>query len=175
MPEVFISYSADAKKWAEKLASSLRQEGLVTWSDFENLSPGERWFDQIQEALDRADFYVVVLGPRSLMTDPQDRECQGALERTWSDPNKRIIPVLIGNAAPPAFLRNWVPIRVEPGRSELRAFKKVTEIIKKSATPGKSQQERNHLGSGWRKRIRNIESTAKRRKSSKEPLLANEH
>ena len=54
MPDVFISYSADAKKLAERLACSLQKEGVATWSDFENVSPGERLYDQLQQALDQA-------------------------------------------------------------------------------------------------------------------------
>jgi TIR domain-containing protein len=164
MPDVFISYSADAKKWAGKLASSLRREGVVTWSDFEDLNPGERRFEQLQQALDQARCYVVVLGPRNVMRDWQDREWQGALERTWNDRDRRIIPVLIGHAVPPAFLRNWVSIRLEPGRNELPVVKRLAEIIKKSGAREELQRDGDRLGSGWRKRIREIESAAKRLK-----------
>jgi TIR domain-containing protein len=164
MPDAFISYSADAKKWAGKLASSLRREGVVTWSDFENLNPGERRFEQLQQALDQARYYIVVLGPRNVMRDWQDREWQGALERTWSDPDRRIIPVLIGHAVPPAFLRNWVSIRLEPGRNELPVVKRLAEIIKKPGAREELQRDGDRLGGGWRKRIRDIESTAKRLK-----------
>lgn len=160
MPDVFISYSADAKKWAERLAGSLQKEGLATWSDFENLSPGERSYEQVQQALDQAKFYLVVVGPRNLMRDWQDREWQGALERTWNDPDKRIIPVLVGHAEAPAFLRNWASFRFEPGRHESASVRRLAEIIKTHWRRQPSQQESDRLGRDWRKRIREIETTA---------------
>jgi len=130
MPDVFISYSADAKKLAEKLAVSLQEEGVATWSDFENVSPGERLYDQIQQALDQARFYLIVVDPRNTARDWQDQEWQGALERTWTDPHKRIIPILVGHAEAPAFLRNWAPFRLQPGRDESATARKLAETIR---------------------------------------------
>lgn len=174
MPDVFISYSADARKWAERLADSLQREGVATWSDFGNLRPGERLHDQVQRALDQATFYVVVVGPRNLMRDSQDREWQGALERTWTDPDKRIIPVLVGDAEAPAFLRNWASFRFEPGRHESASVKKLAGIIKAHGRGEQSQREGDRLGRDWRKRIREMESTAKRLKSRQDPPLIKE-
>ena len=168
MPDVFISYSADAKKLADRLAGSLQSEGVATWSEFENLSPGERLYDQIQQALDQAKCYLIVVGPRNLMRDWQDQEWQGALERTWTDPDKRIIPVLVGHAEAPAFLRSWAPFRIEPGCDESASVKKLAEIIKKYPRVEQSQREGARLGREWRKRIRDIESAAKRLKSQQD-------
>jgi hypothetical protein len=47
MPNVFISYSADAKKLAERLAASLQEDGVATCSAFEKANPGERLHHQI--------------------------------------------------------------------------------------------------------------------------------
>jgi len=165
MPDVFISYSADAKKLAERLANSLQEEGVATWSDFENVTPGERFYDQLQQALDEAKFYLIVVGPRNIMRDWQDQEWQGALERTWTDSDKRIIPVLVGDAEAPAFLRNWAPFRLQPGRHESASAKGLAEIIKKYPQGEQSPREGARLGRDWRKRIRDIESAAKRMKS----------
>ena len=171
MPDVFISYSTDAKKWAVKLADSLRREGVTTWSDFGNLTPGARLWDQLEEALDAAKFYLVVVGPRKGVGHWQDREWQGALERTWADPDKRIIPVLVGHAEPPAFLSNWASIRFDPGRNESAWVKRIAQIIKSPPPRDQLHRERPGLGKDWRKRIRDMESTAKRLKSRQEPTL----
>ena len=175
MPDVFISYSADAKKLAERLAGSLQKEGVATWSDFENVSPGERWYDQLQQALDHAKFYLIVVGPRNIMRDWQDQEWQGALERTWTDPEKRIIPVLVGHAEAPAFLRNWAPFRLQPGRHESASAKELAEIIKKYPRGEQSPREGGRLGRDWRKRIRDIESAAKRLKSHQDASPVKAH
>jgi hypothetical protein len=160
MPDVFISYSADAKKLAERLAGSLQKEVVATWSDFENVGPGVRLYDQLQLALDHAKFYLIVVGPRNVVPDWQDQEWQGALERTWSDPDKRIIPILVGHAEAPAFLRSWAPFRIEPGRSESASIRKLVEVIKKYPPAEQAPREDARLGRDWQKRIRNIESAA---------------
>jgi hypothetical protein len=165
MPDVLISYSADAKRVAERLAVSLQKEGVATWSNFENVSPGERLYDQLQQALDQAKFYVIVVGSRNIVRDWQDQEWQGALERTWTDPDKRIIPVLLGNAEPPAFLRNWAPFRIEAGRHELASAKELAAIIKEYPSREQSRRGDGPLGSDWRKRIRDMESAARRMRS----------
>jgi hypothetical protein len=174
MPDVFISYSADAKKLAERLAGSLQKEGVATWSDFENASPGERLYDQLQHALDEAKFYLIVVGPRNVARDWQDQEWQGALERTWTDPDKRIIPVLVGRAEAPAFLRNWAPFRLQPGPDESVAARKLAEIIKTGPRGKQPPGNGARLGRDWQKRIRDMESAAKRMKSQPEaaPLKA---
>ncbi len=172
MADVFISYSADAKKVAESLADSLRKEGVATWSDFANISPGERVYDQLQQALDQARVYLLIVGPRNLMRESQDREWQGALERTWTDPDKRIIPVLVGHAEAPAFLRNWPSFRFRPGRGESALVKKLVEIIK---TDRPREESAVRLGSDWRKRIHALESTANQLKSQEDPSLAKRH
>lgn len=165
MPDVFISYSADAKKLAERLAGSLQEEGVATWSDFENVSPGERLYDRLQQALDQAKFYVIGVGSRNIMRDWQDQEWQGALERTWTDPDKRIIPVLVGDVEAPAFLRNWAPFRLQPGSGESASVKKLAEIIKNYPLGERAPREDARMGRDWQKRIRGIESAAKRLKS----------
>jgi hypothetical protein len=175
MPDVFISYSADAKKVAESLAESLRKEGLATWSDFENISAGERIYDQLQQALDQAKVYLLIVGPRNLMRDSQDREWQGALERTWTDPDRRIISVLVGHAEAPAFVRNWPSFRFRPGRGESALVKKLAEIIKADRPREETQPKFVRLGSDWRKRILALESAANQLKSQEDPSLAKRH
>ena len=161
MSDVFISYSADAKKWAEKLSDSLDAEGLSAWSDFKSLRPGERWFDQLQRALDDARFYILVVGPRNVTRETQDREWQAALEHTWSDSRKRIIPVLIGHADSPPFLRNWVSLKFDPALGESALMEGILSIIKGSPRQDKRERELARPDKGRQKRIRDIKSEIK--------------
>jgi hypothetical protein len=115
---VFISYSTDAKPWAERLSESLARKGVSAWTDFKSIRPGQRWLSEIQRALDEATYFLIVVGPKNRIGEWQDREWQGALQHTWDDPQKRIIPVLVDDAAPPASLKNWASVRVQPGKPE---------------------------------------------------------
>src|SRR5271169_5960044 len=128
--DVFISYSTDAKPWAEKLSGSLENKGVSTWTDFKSLRPGQPWFEEIQRALDDASFFLIVVGPKNHIGERQDREWQGALQRTWADPNKRIIPVLINDAKPPAFLNKWVSVRMREGKPESSWIDRIYDAVR---------------------------------------------
>ncbi|HYW42976.1 MAG TPA: toll/interleukin-1 receptor domain-containing protein [Bryobacteraceae bacterium] len=166
--DVFISYSMDARPWAEKLSESLENKGISTWTDFKSIRPGQRWVEEIQRALDDAKYFLIVVGPKNRIGEWQDREWQGALQRTWTDPDKRIIPVLLDDATPPPFLKNWVPVRVQSGQPEPSWIFKIYDAIrgagwgrggapaKRSAKPSKA----------LRTRLGEIERVAKKMKSS---------
>jgi hypothetical protein len=80
--DVFISYSTDARPWAEKLSNSLKSKGVSTWTDFKSIKPGQRWLHEIQRALDEAKYFLIVVGPKNQIGEWQDLEWQGALQRT---------------------------------------------------------------------------------------------
>lgn len=162
MPGVFITYSADGRRWAEKLAAALKAEGIATWTDFENLSPGQDWHQQVEQALESADIYLYVLGSRPHRDPAQDRQWQSALVRSWNDPAKRIIPVLIGQAEAPPFLQAWQPFRVEPKEKASDVVKRLVEILK---APPASLRRRVTPGKEWLERLRLIEQVAKQWKA----------
>ena len=166
---VFISYSMDARPWAEKLSESLEKKGISTWTDFKSIRPGQRWLEEIYRALDDAKCFLIVVGSKNVIGEWQEREWQGALQRTWTDPDKRIIPVLLDDATPPPFLKNWVPVRVQSGQPEPSWIFKIDDAIsgagsgrggapaKRSAKPSKE----------LRTRLEEIERVAKRMKASR--------
>ncbi len=169
-PDVFISYSTDARPWAEKLSESLESKGISTWADFKSIMPGQQWRKEIQRALDDAKYFLIVVGPKNQIGEWQDREWQGALQRTWADSNTRIIPVLINDATPPSFLKNWVFVRMQPGKPESSWIDRIYDAVrgtgsrrlgalpKQSAKPNKALQIR----------LEGIESFAKQLKSNQE-------
>ena len=165
-PEVFISYSVDARPWAEKLSQFLEEKGVSTWTDFKSIRPGQRWLTEIERALDDAQCFLIVVGPKNIMGEWQEREWQGALQHIWTHPKKRIIPVLIDEAVPPSFLSNWGFIRTQPGTRDSwmdRVFDAVrgagrSPSAKASAKPNKALSTR----------FKTIKGAAERLKSSRE-------
>lgn len=115
--DVFISYASDTKPLAEQLAETLRDEGIDTWADFKDLKPGQLIRDEVEGALNRADSFVIIVGPHSTASRWAELEWQLALRKAWSDPGKRLIPVVVGENEPPPFLRDWVALRVNPSDS----------------------------------------------------------
>ena len=63
---VFISYSRKDYYFAESLAVHLFRRGVPAWLDVKDLTPGNSWEQQLDDALDRASAVVVVASPGSL-------------------------------------------------------------------------------------------------------------
>jgi hypothetical protein len=168
--DVFISYSTDARPWAEKLSESLESKGVSTWTDFKSIRPGQRWLEQIQRALDDAKYFLIVVGPKNHIGEWQDREWQGALQRTWADPNKRIIPVLIADATPPSFLKNWVFVRMQPGKPESSWIDRIYDAVRgmDSGRHGALARQSAKPNKALQTRLKEIEGVAKQLKSNQE-------
>ena len=166
--DVFISYSTDAKPWAEKLSESLESKGVSTWADFKSIRPGQRWLEEIQRALDDAKYFLLLVGPKNAIGEWQDREWQGALQRTWIDPHKRIIPVLIDDAPQPPFLRDWFFIRMQPGKPESSWIDGIYDAFRGTGSLGLGALTRQSArpSKAFLSRLEEIESAAKQLKSN---------
>jgi hypothetical protein len=168
--DVFISYSTDARPWAEKLSASLENKGVSTWTDFKSIRPGQRRLEEIQRALDRAQCFVIMVGPKNRIGEWQDREWQGALQRTWTDSSKRIIPVLVDDAAPPPFLKDWQFVRMQATQPESSWIDRIYDAVRgpgsgQYGAPSKPSAKPNKA---LRTRLDEIEGAAKQLKSSQE-------
>ncbi len=100
--QVFLSYSAADRRFAERLGNELRRRGLSVWSD-RLLAPGSSWRTEIGKAIRSSDDILILVSPRD--TDAtQQFTWREALEAAWQDPRKRLIPVLLRGAQVPPFV-----------------------------------------------------------------------
>jgi hypothetical protein len=89
--EVFISHSAKNRKFVDDLAEVLRTHGIPVWLSSTNLLGAQQWHDEIGAALDRCDWFVVILSKQSVKSDWVKRELMRALnDRRFRD---RIVPI----------------------------------------------------------------------------------
>lgn len=109
---IFISHSRADSELARALASRLRGQGLDVWIDLE-IELGASWDELIREQLDAAQAFVLLISPRTQESAPARREMAEILKRTWADESRIVLPVLIGSAVPPGYLRDQVAIRVK--------------------------------------------------------------
>src|SRR5579871_6723128 len=79
---VFISYSSDTKRRAEELTSALEGQGIEPWVDFKDLHPGQRWKDELERAIDAAQWLVILVGPEGRTSRWQEAEWSTALAGT---------------------------------------------------------------------------------------------
>jgi hypothetical protein len=110
---IFISYRKDdSRAWAGRLADSIAHilgPGIPIFRDVEDIGAGVNWLQSIQTALNEADVFLVLIGPKWLNasglngsrrldddTDIHRLEIEAALAR-----NLLVVPVLMDGATPP--------------------------------------------------------------------------
>ncbi len=143
--QVFVSYSSPDSEVAGEVAKDLREQGLTVWLDDASFTPGERIQDTIRAELDRADAFVVVISPDSENSRWSRYELSEIVKRTWADPSKQVIPIVIGDAELPGYLRDRRSVRVEsPGyhlESIVRALlEEGFELEPEQAATGRSDE-----------------------------------
>jgi hypothetical protein len=100
---VFLSYSAADRKLAERLRDELSRDGLSIWTGTQSRAE-TGWQQQIEEAIRSADDILILVGPKSSDDAAQQLTWRVALEAAWQDSHKRLIPILLRDAALPRFV-----------------------------------------------------------------------
>lgn len=121
--KVFVSHSSVDKPFVEHLATDLRiREGIDAWLDKWEIQPGDRIPTKIEEGLDGAGIFLLVLSPKSVdsqwvsyekdawLTAQIDEEVRA--KRESRPPNRRLIPVLYQDCEKPAFLRPMLHVEI---------------------------------------------------------------
>ena len=96
--DVFLSHNNCDKSAAEVLALMLQDEGLKPWFDVWDTPGGAQWEQAIQEALEKSNSCVVLLGPNG-WGRYHLWETQLALSHQKTHPGFRVIPILLPNAS----------------------------------------------------------------------------
>lgn len=162
--DVFISHSRTSTPAAKKLADALRARGVSPWLDGEQVMPGGAWRGTIRNALDSSRAIVFLIEPRREPGSQTRDEWSEALEAAWAEPSKRLIPLLIGDAEPPPFLKDRHALRIGDTSSELeRAAQDVIEALRDETHPlgATEPAARERARDTWRRRLDEIEVAAK--------------
>jgi hypothetical protein len=91
-PEIFLSHAVKDIRFVDRLAASLIESGLRVWRSESHLDAAEHWLLEIGHALNRCDWFLIVLSPHALESMWVSRELSYALaqKRLFG----RIVPVL---------------------------------------------------------------------------------
>jgi hypothetical protein len=103
---VFLSYSHADRGLAAELRRSLEAKGLLFNQPTYSPEAGTSWRHQAEKAIRSADAILLLLSPDQKADEPQQLTWRLALESVWEDPTKRWIPLLVGEARLPAFVRS---------------------------------------------------------------------
>lgn len=127
---VFISYSWDSeehKRWVKNLADKMREDGIDTYLDQDDLDPGDRLPAFMEENIQKADYVVMICTPH--YKEKADTRSGGAgyegniiSGELFSKHNeKKYIPIVrSGNPAEvmPTFLSGKLAIILDEGASD---------------------------------------------------------
>jgi SIR2-like protein/TIR domain-containing protein len=128
---VFISHAVADTDIVEAIATVLKEHDYAPWVADTELLPGDDIGQTISEGIAAADVFLVVLSSNSLRSKWVQREIESAVLR---EDEKRVVvvPILIGDVEPPAFLQNRFYLRLQPGFSTdalaplLRSLKRIS-------------------------------------------------
>ena len=94
---VFISYSRNDSRFAERLRAALAERGLEAFLDKHDIAPGESWRDRLHALIVAADIVIFGVSPDSIASSICDWEVNEA-ERL----GKRVLPVVARPTDPEA-------------------------------------------------------------------------
>ncbi|HKY38001.1 MAG TPA: toll/interleukin-1 receptor domain-containing protein [Polyangiaceae bacterium] len=142
---VFVSHSRSNASVALALRERLKSPDLNLWVDVMDTPPGADFRKEVTDALERADGLIVLVGPESSPDEWQRADWQQIVEHEYYlDPDKAIIPVVLGSAELPGFLRTRHAIAIDPSSPDLNALVGAiqTALQKPSETVDREKLER---------------------------------
>ncbi|MDE3001236.1 MAG: toll/interleukin-1 receptor domain-containing protein [Gemmatimonadota bacterium] len=90
--EIFLSHSDLDRHFVECLATVTRRHGLRVWYCRTNIQGGQQWHDEVGMALNRCDWFAIVLSPNAVKSTWAKRELIFSLQQRRYE--NRIIPLL---------------------------------------------------------------------------------
>src|SRR5689334_13027945 len=94
MTSVFLSHSSADASAARVVAQLLRNAGLTVWLELDEITPGNAWLPDLENALQASTHFVILVGKTGVRRWVE-REVRYALERNTDEPDYRIIPLLL--------------------------------------------------------------------------------
>ncbi len=128
MSDVFISYSRKDIAFARLLHGALKDNGLETWIDWQDIPPSADWLAEVYEAIEGSDSFIFIISPTSVGSEICSLEIAHATKN-----NKRLIPIVIGDidasVVPPRLATlNWIFFKEEDAAFQKASQELITAI-----------------------------------------------
>jgi len=113
MSDLFISYSRKDKEAARQLAEAFKARELEVWIDWEGIDPTVDWWKEVEQGIEGADNFLVLISPDSESSPVCKQELDHAVRN-----GKRLIPVVTRTTesktvTPELRSLNWIYLRDE--------------------------------------------------------------
>ena len=90
--EVFVSHAHEDQPFAERLVGILHRHQIPVWYSDTDIQGAQQWHDEIGRALQRCDWFIVILSPHSVVSRWVKRELLYTLQQDRFE--GRIAPLL---------------------------------------------------------------------------------
>ena len=105
---VSLSHSRQDKDFVRKLATDLREHSVSFWLDELEMQVGDSLMERIQEGINDARYFIVVLSPHSIDSRWVRKELGTAFALEIERDEKFILPALLTECEEPVLLRDRV-------------------------------------------------------------------
>lgn len=153
-PKIFLSYAHHDSEFVYKLQADLESRGADVWLDVKHISVGDSISESVEKALERMDFFCLVISQNSLKRKWVQREYRAALTLQLSRNGKkpRILPLMKDIVSVPLLLRDirWADfatnynIAFESLCSTIGLHDKLAPFLKILPFLGSDEKERIH-------------------------------
>jgi len=103
---IFLCHSSKDKFFVRELASKLQEKGVRVWLDEAEIKVGDSLTERIGNAIDKMDYFGVVLSKHSISSQWVQRELQIAIGKELNDKKVVVLPLLLEPVEIPVFLRD---------------------------------------------------------------------
>lgn len=168
--KVYISYTRDLERHAERLAQELPGYDLDPLMDKQSVRPGMNWNSAAQDMLRSADAFVVLVGTEP--TSWLDREWSWIVEESWRRPATPIVPVVLEGCTPPAFLRERqaIPLRKGARLDRPRFLHSIAAALREETAEEPAPKIAKERRANQQQRLQTLEEQAKELQPTAEDL-----
>jgi len=138
---VFLCHSSKDKNVVRRIAKRLRPYLVNTWFDEQELAIGDTLHAAIGSALDSSDCLLACISTNSLESRWVQRELSAFFAREVDSVKPLVLPLLLDDCQPTAFLRDRLQARLSTGESYaiaavLRGLNRSRAVVLARASPG---------------------------------------
>jgi tetratricopeptide (TPR) repeat protein len=130
--KVFVSHRRDDGATFAKLSAELQAAGIEAL-DAAGAETGTG-ASPLEVLLEQSDATLFLLAPGAESDPWVQREWRDSLDESWDNPDRPMIPLLIGDATPPPFLRDRQAIQITGDADLKRAADEVAAILRGERT-----------------------------------------
>jgi len=103
--DVFLSHAGEDDPFVKKLADDLERLGTRVFEDERAIRAGENIMSALQKALGASRKFVFIMSPASLSKPWPQAEAQDILHADPTNSERLLIPILLKDCDPPAFIK----------------------------------------------------------------------